>query len=209
MEVAESRIWELRAISNLVSVKLQDELGNEATWDVVNSAFHMVRTLFVEYTASIFSLSSKHRGSVSDVRTCITLLSRAPQGMDLTHLIPRGSTWRVQPPPSSRNSCLWIISDDLETSTSPLSKSTDPPTPPTPPTPPPPSQHPQNILTNLSLRELITLECAPTKLFTFFSQLVQVHWKDLISPLSRLDSQIVQKMNWNPLMGEFTAFETW
>ena len=60
MEVAELRIWELRAISNLVSVKLQDELGNEATWDVVNSAFHMVRTLFVEYTASIFSLSSTY-----------------------------------------------------------------------------------------------------------------------------------------------------
>jgi len=62
-----------------------------------------------------------------------------------------------------------LLPDNLKTLTSLLSKSTDPPTPP------PPSQHPQNILTNLSLRELITLECSPTKLFTFFSQLVQVH----------------------------------
>ena len=41
--------------------------------------------------------------------------------------------------------------------------------------PHPLSEHPQNILTNLSLRELITLECAPTKSPTFFSQVLQVH----------------------------------
>ena len=31
------------------------------------------------------------------------------------------------------------------------------------------------LVTNLSLRELITLECAPTKSPTFFSQVLQVH----------------------------------